>query len=73
MGTEVFNPVCRSRHGEVSRVVIPRQLANQISNKLQVIVCFIEEDKKKAAINAVQELARFLNRQVDTEEEEGRN
>ena len=68
MGIEVPNPLRSPWHGEVSRVVIPRQMANEIGNKLQVIVCFIEEDKKKAAINAVQELARFLNRHVETEE-----
>jgi hypothetical protein len=49
--------------------VISRELANQIGNKLQVIVCFIEAEKNREAIIAAQELARFLNRYVEIEDE----
>jgi ribosomal protein L31E len=50
--------------------MLSRQVANQIGNKLQIIVTLIELNHREKAIRAVQELARFLNRHVETEENE---
>lgn len=44
---------------------ISRELADQVGDKLQVIVDFIESEKKSEAIRAVQELARFLNQKIE--------
>lgn len=67
MAVEVLNPLCHPRH-EVASIVISRQVANQIGNKLQIIVTLIELNHREKAIRAVQELAKFLNRHVETEE-----
>lgn len=51
-------------------MIISRQLANQVGDRLQLIVSLIEIKSPHEAIRAAQELAAFLNRYVETEEEE---
>ena len=69
MAVEVLTPLRCPRDAEVASLMLSRQVANQIGNKLQIIVTLIELNHREKAIRAVQELARFLNRHVETEEE----
>lgn len=57
-------------HKIVNEVIISRQLVGQVRNKLQVILVKVELGERSEAMKAIKDLSEFLNRYVETPQEE---
>lgn len=53
-------------------MLISRDLANKVNNRLQMILTLVEMQQKTKAIDEIQSLSAFLYRFVETPEEEQR-